>query len=112
MVGGDRKIIATLSLSLLGPFEAVLDSEAFPHAPVSFRAQKELALLAYLAAEAGRWQPRADLAEMLWPERPQGVACNSFRQALFQIRRAFRATCPNAHGFLQATRQDIRISPE
>ncbi len=74
-----------LSLSLLGPFRALIDEK-----PVTaeFRNRKDEALLAYLAVETDRPHRRDALAELLWPERPEGVARASLRQALSEVRRA------------------------
>jgi DNA-binding SARP family transcriptional activator len=73
-----------LSLTLLGPFQATLGGGA----EMAFRTQKEQALLAFLVVEAGRAHRRDALAELLWPERPEGVARTSLRQALAGLRRA------------------------
>ena len=73
-----------LALSLLGPFQTTLG-----HEPVTLlRTRKEQALLAYLAVEADRSHQREALAELFWPERPEGVARASLRQALSGVRRA------------------------
>jgi DNA-binding SARP family transcriptional activator/Leucine-rich repeat (LRR) protein len=72
-----------LSLNLLGAFQITLDGE-----PVTgFESDKVRALLAYLALEADRPHRRDALAEMLWPDRPQGVARNNLKQALANLRK-------------------------
>ena len=71
-----------LSLSLLGPFQAWTADGASQ----SFRTLKERALLAYLVVEHNRVHRREMLASLFWPDRPEGVARNSLRQALFGIR--------------------------
>jgi len=43
-------------------------------------------LLAFLAVEADRPHPREYLAEMFWPERPQGTGRNNLRQVLLALR--------------------------
>ena len=54
----------------------------------SFRTIKERALLSYLIVENGRLHRRDALAELFWPDRPEGVARNNLRQALYGIRQA------------------------
>jgi len=72
-----------LSLTLLGAFQITLDGE-----PVTgFESDKVRALLAYLALEADRPHRRDTLAELFWPDRPQGVARNSLKQALANLRK-------------------------
>jgi DNA-binding SARP family transcriptional activator len=73
-----------LSLALLGPFQAARGDGS----QIEFRTHKEQALLAFLAVEASRPHRREALAEFLWPERPEGVARTSLRQALAGLRRA------------------------
>ena len=73
-----------LSLSLLGPFEVLLDRE-----PVTdFATDKARALLAYLAVEADRPHRRDALAGLLWPDQPQRKARQNLRQALSYLRQA------------------------
>jgi diguanylate cyclase (GGDEF)-like protein len=74
-----------LSLHLTGHIEAQLDQRDITR---EFRTEKERALLAYLAVEADRAHWRDALAELLWPDRPAGVARTNLRQALTGIRRA------------------------
>ncbi|MGH7527621.1 MAG: winged helix-turn-helix domain-containing protein, partial [Gemmatimonadales bacterium] len=51
------------------------------------RRRKELALLAYLARQADRAVPRAELASLLWEERDDARARQSLRQALLELKR-------------------------
>ncbi len=74
-----------LSLRLLGPFQMYLDGKDRSNA---FRTRKELALFAYMAAEAGHVHRRETLAELFWPERPEGYARTNLRQALYGVRKA------------------------
>jgi len=61
--------MSQLSLTLPGAFQATLDGE-----PVTgFESDKVRALLVYLVLEADRPHRRDVLAELFWPERPQGV---------------------------------------
>ena len=74
----------SLSLSLLGPFQAVLDGH-----PVSgLESNKVRALLAYLAVEADRPHSRDELIGLLWPDQPDTTARANLRQALANLRNA------------------------
>jgi DNA-binding SARP family transcriptional activator/tetratricopeptide (TPR) repeat protein len=73
-----------LSLFLLGAFQATLDGEPI----TAFRSAKARALLAYLAVEADRPHRRETLAALLWPEEPDAVAHNNFRNTLSILRKA------------------------
>lgn len=77
-----------LSLSLLGQFQAWNASGAAQ----TFRTLKERALLAYLVMEHGKMHRRDTLAELLWPDRPEGIARNNLRQALYGLRQAIGET--------------------
>ncbi|NUR87681.1 MAG: hypothetical protein HOY71_26660, partial [Nonomuraea sp.] len=66
----------TLTLLLLGPPELAVRGE-----PLGIRAAKTRALLCYLAATPGP-RPRAELAGLLWGERPDERARGSLRLAL------------------------------
>jgi DNA-binding SARP family transcriptional activator len=76
--------MARLSLSLLGPFQAMLDGKPI----VAFESNKVRALLAYLAAEADRPHPRETLAGLLWPDFSDRVALSNLRYALSGLRQA------------------------
>jgi molecular chaperone HtpG len=54
----------------------------------TLRTAKERALLSYLTVESDRSHTREVLAELLWPEKPEGVARTNLRQALLGVRRA------------------------
>ena len=76
--------MAQLSLFLLGPPKVTLNAR-----PVTgLKHDKVLALLAYLAVEAGRPHRRDALIGLLWPDSPQTAARNSLRQALTILRQA------------------------
>ena len=100
--------MAHLSLSLLGPFQAMLDGEPI----AGFEANKVRALLAYLAVEAHRHprgHPRQALATLLWPDKPDGAALANLRNALANLRSAIgdRDATPS---FLQITRETIQFN--
>ena len=76
--------MARLSLSLLGPFQVLLDER-----PVTeFKSIKGRALLAYLAVEADRPHRREVLAGLLWPEWPDRDALSNLRYTLSSLRKA------------------------
>lgn len=78
------EVIALLLIRLLGAYVVNLD-----HRPVeSFATDKERALLAYLAVEAGRTHHRDELAALLWPDLPADKARNNFRVTLHRLRKA------------------------
>ncbi len=103
-----------LELNLLGTFQAALDGE-----PVTgFESNKVRALLAYLAVLADRPHPRAALAELLWPERPESKALADLRYALSNLRQALgdRAGTPDpethaAPPFLLITHDTLQFNP-
>ncbi|MDX1415582.1 MAG: protein kinase, partial [Candidatus Promineifilaceae bacterium] len=74
--------MATLHLSFLGRFQALLDET-----PVTtFRTNKVQALVIYLAAEGAEPQRRETLMELLWPGMPERSARHNLRQALYYLR--------------------------
>ncbi|MFQ5400195.1 MAG: BTAD domain-containing putative transcriptional regulator [Anaerolineae bacterium] len=76
--------MASLSLALLGSFQATLDQT-----PISkFKSAKVRALLVYLLMEADRSHRREALAGMLWPSRSTSDALASLRFALSNLRSA------------------------
>lgn len=93
-----------LSLSFLGPFQAwTADGILQP-----FRTLKERALLAYLAIENDQMHRRETLAELFWPDRPEGIARNNLRQALYGIRQGIGGA-----GFDQifsVTNDEVRVN--
>src|SRR5262250_2313947 len=75
--------MARLDLTLLGGFLARFEGE-----PLILPTKKTQALLAYLALPVGHAHPRDKLATLLWGGTPDASARNSFRQALFILRKA------------------------
>ena len=96
--------MAHLTISLLGPFHASLDGK-----PIGgFESMKSRALLAFLADEPGREHARTQLADLLWPERPDVIALNNLRHVLANLRKAIQdqeASPP----FLKIDRQAIAL---
>ncbi len=75
----------SLGLYLLGPFQVNLDDT---NITASLRTEKERALLTYVVVESDHPHTREAMAELFWPERPEGVARTNLRQALLGVRRA------------------------
>src|SRR5262245_38803384 len=73
-----------LTVSLLGGFDVARDGRSVTR----FRSAKVRALLAYLAVEADRPQPRTSLAGLLWPDQPDAAARRNLSQTLVRLRRA------------------------
>jgi len=73
-----------LGLSLLGETEICLDG----HLVGALRAEKARALLFFIAVESDTSHRRDALAEMFWPEKPEGFGRNSLKQALATIKKA------------------------
>jgi len=71
-----------LKINLLGTFQVILDDRQI----TQFDTEKTRALLAYLASESDRSHQREFLAEMFWPERPEGAARANLRHALGNLR--------------------------
>ncbi len=94
-----------LSISLLGPFQVLLDgTQAAP-----FVYHKARALLAYLAVEADRAHARDNLVGLLWPDLPHDAARTNLRQALADVRQAIGdATASPA--YLHITRDAVQFN--
>jgi DNA-binding SARP family transcriptional activator len=93
-----------LFINLLGPFQATVDGETLR----GFDSDKVRALLAYLAAEAGRPHRREALAGLLWPDQSDLKARNSLRTALSNLRQTIGD--PSAEPpFLQISRDFIQF---
>ncbi|MBN2005579.1 MAG: AAA family ATPase [Anaerolineae bacterium] len=97
--------MAYLNVRLLGSFQATQRGQD----AINFETTKARALLAYLAVEAERPHQREALAEMLWPDRPEGAARSNLRHTLAGLRRAIgdRDADPP---FLYVTRQTIQLN--
>ena len=96
-----------LAIRLLGPFKVTLDGEPI----TQFETLKTRALLAYLAAEAGRPHRREVLAEMLWPDRAEGAARANLRHTLRSLRLAI-GDYDAKSSFLITTRETIALNPD
>jgi DNA-binding SARP family transcriptional activator len=96
--------LARLTLTLLGPFRACLDSEA----PVALPTRKAQALLGYLAVPAGAAYPREKLASLLWGSTVETTARTSLRQTLYAIRKSLRSADPQP---LQMYANTVALDP-
>jgi DNA-binding SARP family transcriptional activator len=74
-----------LSVELLGGFTARVGADT----PLALPTRKARALLAYLAVPPGRFHSREKLTALLWGDRAEAQARQSFRQALAALRRAW-----------------------
>lgn len=76
--------MARRSVRLLGRLEVVIDDGEV----TEFESATTQALLARIAAQPGQALPRRALAELLWPDRPEGKALGNLRHSLSVLRRA------------------------
>jgi predicted ATPase/DNA-binding SARP family transcriptional activator len=94
--------MSKISIALLGALQVSRDG-----APLTqFESVKVRALLAYLAAEAGKPHDRGKLAGLLWPGWPQEAAQKNLRHALYSLRKLL-----GDPPYLEANRQSVRLSP-
>lgn len=91
-----------LTLELFGSARITADGQH-----IDLRVRKELALLAYLAAEPGHPHRRDHLLGLLWPDVPEEAARNNLRVVLARLRRALG----DAAGALQIDRQQAQLVP-
>ncbi len=106
--------MGTLSLALLGRFQAVLDGEVL----AGFRTNKVQALLIYLAVERANPHRRESLMTLLWPGMPERSARHNLRQVLYHLRREIPDLSPKdssgqttAVPLILANRQTIQLNP-
>jgi predicted ATPase len=104
--------MATLTLSLLGPFAAFLDERPL----TKFTTNRVQALLIYLGVEAVTTPVRRDtLMGILWPDLPQESAQTNLRQTLYRLRKTIpeltQRDGENSVPFLLADRQTVQINP-
>jgi len=105
---GDRyneQSMTHLSLSFFGSAKIEVDGKT----AVGFDYAKMQALLAYLVMESGKAHQREEIAELLWPGKPEKTARNNLRQALAKLRRAIedRDADPS---FLLISRESIQFN--
>ena len=103
--------MASLVLSLLGPFQATYGQQRLSH----LRVRSAQALLILLTVE-GRAQQREQLVDLLWPGMPLASGRKNLRQALYELRQLFPVVGARDEGaevpLLLADRQTIRINEQ
>ncbi|MDX9851557.1 MAG: BTAD domain-containing putative transcriptional regulator [Anaerolineaceae bacterium] len=98
--------MSRLEISLLGTFRVQFDGTDISDV---LRTRKERALLAYLAEEPPRLQPREKVAEFFWPNRPETYARMNLRQALLGLRKAFGGE-EQTNSFLEVSDDVVEFS--
>jgi DNA-binding SARP family transcriptional activator len=98
--------VTRLHIRLLGGFEVDLDGQRV----ALWESDSVRALLARLVVEPGRPVRRAVLAELMWPERPQGAALANLRHALTVLRRAVGDDTAD-HPLIRATTLEVVADP-
>lgn len=101
---GREPAVPRLEIRLLGPFEVLREGQLV----TAFETESARALLAYLAAEPGRARSRPAVAEMIWPERPEGAALSNLRHVLSVLRRAL-GDSGSEHSVLVADRSTVSL---
>lgn len=91
-----------LELGLLGPVTVTWHGAAvaIPSSPARL-------LLALLGEQPGRARPRAELARLLWPERPQTAASTNLRQVVARL----RAALPEPDAAVTTTAVSLCLGP-
>ena len=104
--------MSSLSLNLLGPFEAFSNGETI----TELRSSKAQALLIYLAVEKGTAHRRESLFTLLWPGMPEKSARHNLRQVLYSLRQIFPEVAAvdgdETVPLLLSGRQTIQINPQ
>lgn len=96
-----------ISIFLFGPLDVRIDGERV----TTFKYAKVRALLAYLALESYRPQPRASLAAQFWPDQPERAARSSLSQALATLRTALGEKA-NRETVIQADVESVQLNPD
>jgi DNA-binding SARP family transcriptional activator/Leucine-rich repeat (LRR) protein len=93
-----------LEISLLGALEITLNSK-----PINVASNYVRALLCFLVIEKHHPHRREMLAEMLWPEKPEGTARNSLKHALSNLRTAL-GDRENSVPYLLVSRHEVQFN--
>ncbi len=96
-----------LDLSLMGEPEMRLDGNIIEN----LESEKARALLIYITVEADRAHRRAEIAEMFWPNKPEGYGRNSLKQALAVLRKALRDR-DSKEPFLLTSNRDVHLNAD
>lgn len=100
--------MATLDISLFGPFEARLADRPF----TKFRTSKVKALLIYLVVENEQTGGnRERLMTLLWPGMPQKSAQQNLRQTIYYLRKAVGDGIGDTTDFLLSDNESVTINP-
>lgn len=100
--------MAVLAIELLGSFRVRLGGE---NITAKFRTDKERALFAYLAFETVQVHRRESLAELFWPDKPEGAARTNLRQAFYGLRKTLGPMEEQTH-FLLSTGDSVQFNPK
>ena len=100
--------MAQLSIFLLGTFQVTQNEQII----TQFRSANVKGLLVYLVLHAERPLPRDVLATQFWPEEATNVANTNFRQALYQLRKIFKAPDTQGQPYLIVNRQSVQFNPK
>jgi DNA-binding SARP family transcriptional activator len=104
--------MATLKLSLLGPFIASYNNQPLQN----LRTNKVQALLIYLAVGKDRAHPRESLMELLWPGMPLESAQVNLRQTIYRLRKAIPEVSSISSDervpLVLSDRQSVQLNPE
>jgi predicted ATPase/DNA-binding SARP family transcriptional activator len=98
--------LTKLSILLFGSLEVNIGGKRI----TAFESGRARALLAYLAAEAGKPQTRPALAGLLWPDWPDEAAQKNLRHSLYSLRKSLQDAGADA-GFLRSDRNAIVLEP-
>ena len=98
--------MSPLSLHLLGPFEAHLDSIPLQ----DLRSSRAQALLIYLTVERASTHRREHLCTLLWPGMPEKSARHNLSQTLYTLRQAIPDGDPPIP-LLLVNRQIVQLNP-
>ncbi|MEI2612277.1 MAG: hypothetical protein V9G20_26870 [Candidatus Promineifilaceae bacterium] len=93
-----------LTVFLFGTFRVLLHGQPVSH----FGTKKTQALFVYLLLENQHPHDRGALAELLWPEQPEGSARNSLRQSLHLLRQILKPVAAVAD-CLKLTRDTVHL---
>ncbi len=77
-----------------------------------FRTHKAASLLAYLALNLGKAQPREGLLDLLWPEMESDTARLNLNTTLTQLRRQLESGGVPAGSMLLTDKQQVRLNPQ
>jgi predicted ATPase/DNA-binding SARP family transcriptional activator len=98
--------MTSLEMSLLGPWR-ISHAE---RGDLELRRLKGVALLAYLAVEAGQAHSRASLLGLLWPELSEADARNNLRVTLSQLRKELRGEGDASAQYLIGGRNSLQFN--